>query len=236
VRERWSKEKIFAFERVLAPPGVYLAVTRRPIAWAVFEADGSVDRFGGNRGVWPGRLGTTAPRWRDTITTLLNAGPIIEVRVEHRFWLPSSLNPKHRSRPKLRADELLSAVTDLIEQRAEEQGLPNLHRSYHDLGADLNFDAFAQEIVGIAKRLGLMAWTDEDVSFHIDRVLHAAFIDQVDLASEEFARCIDGMVEGELAKLFPRHKATSGVQRARRNGSSTARCISGRITTGRRLR
>jgi hypothetical protein len=206
LRERWSKEKIYAFEQVLAPPSLYLAVTRRPIAWAVFEADGSVDRIGGNRGVWPGRLGTTAPRWRETITTLLNAGPVIEVRVEHRFWLPGSLSLEHQAHNKGRADELLGVVTGLVEQRAEEQGRPKLRRGYHDLGADLNLDVFAQEIIDIAGRLGLMAWTDDDVSFHLDRALLAAAIDQVDLASEEFARCIDKLVEDELAKLFPRQK------------------------------
>ena len=98
MRQRWSKDKIFAFEQVLAPPGVYLAVARRPIAWSVFEADGSVERFGGNRGAWLARLGTTKARWRDTITTLLNAG-----QSSRRRSSPRSDAPPTRCRAQLNA-------------------------------------------------------------------------------------------------------------------------------------
>lgn len=220
-RERWSLQKRYVLEHVLAPPGIYIVTTEAPLIATVLNRDGAQQRFGGNRGCWPVRIGSLGnvrkrgrgkepkPKWRDTITPLFDRNPFVETGLERRLWLPGEVS----------ADPVVAAVKVRLALEAERDGIPQqLLHGFLDLGPDFSLDGLCESIVEVAHGLGMVAWSDEVLGQRLDRALLEAAADGLELDSPTFERLVFAMVDADRHKL-----------RLRRNDSPWASCISERI-------
>jgi hypothetical protein len=186
----WSPEKNRAFQ-ALGPHAVYVSATDGPVGLVTYTLSGQVhNRFGHNRGCWPCKLGTTGS-WRDNVSSLLNRGPL-PVRVQRRVWTLTESN----------AGNLAFLVTNLIHDRGEAEGLPALPNGYQDLGPDIDMDLFQQEIVDIATRQRVMAWTDAEMSEFCGVINRAAVADAIPINAHHplYQRLIDRLVDREIEK------------------------------------
>jgi len=182
VRVRWSPRKTDAFN-LLGPKAVVLVATDGPVSVTVTGADGSVKRFGHNRGVWPAKVAKTGA-WRDTVSSNNDKFPLVFFGTQARFWC---LTEHDR-------DKLAESVVDLIAERAKRDGgLETLRLQCHDLGPDLDMALFEMEIAGIAQRLNVTAFDDHGLSSFLDRTLAA--VDRL---------CAEGRAGHDPAKTIER--------------------------------
>lgn len=157
---RWSKEKKLAFD-LLGAHAMYIAAAKNAVSVTVYEEDGHHKHYGHNRGMWLVRFGTTAS-WRDTVTTLINRIPFLEVSADRRIWTLDAES----------ANKLALAVTDMISEKAEEYGYEtSLMHGFQDVGPSLNWPILFAEISTLAARINVACWSDVEVSQLLDRAL-----------------------------------------------------------------
>lgn len=204
--KRWSLEKRYALELV-APYALYIAAADGPVSITLYHPDGSVKkRFGHNRGCWAVKIGSTGSH-RDTITPLIDKVPWVPIKVRRRVWMPT-------------ASEVASTVlkvTDLLAANAEQAGFDKLLHGYVDGGPDFNEAEFERHILLLARRLRVVAWTEEGLSEFLDKVLRVAkakteSIEIIDVRGRRivhpdvqraFQRLADRLIEQVAERQFP---------------------------------
>jgi hypothetical protein len=162
--EGWPKNKLAAFE-LLAPVSLYIASTDHAMTVALLAKDGSVARrFGGNRGVWPVKLGLSW-QYQDTVTKALRgADSFQDWHLRWRRWLFDEGDAPQR---------LLDAAMERMGDAAREHGYADLLHSRIDAGPDFwRVHRFTEAIImPLARDLGLQVWTDAELSEFLDRAM-----------------------------------------------------------------
>ena len=189
-KERWPLVKRHAFD-LMAPRALYVAATDGPVAVTVFTPGGPAKRFGHNRGCWPVKIGTTGS-WRDTVTPLVDKDPWVRIAVKRRVWLPALAD----------ADGLAMHVAELLRRSARDAGFDQLLHGYTDAGPSFDPQGFEAHILEVAKRMGVLAWSEQQLSAFLDKVLDVAKGKGIEIVDQrgrkimhrDFIGLVDGMV------------------------------------------
>lgn len=162
--EPWSRAKRRAFD-VLGPAAVCLVATDGPVSVTLYDSAGAVVRaLGHNRAVWPAKVARTGA-WKDTTTEKYDQSALARQTVRIRLWAPSAAA----------RDAVAARVVEIIDRRADDDGgVPQLINGFQDLGPQLDFSMFKQEIVDIAARIGVRLRDDDALSRYLDRVVAVA--------------------------------------------------------------
>lgn len=171
VRARWSKAKRDAFA-ALAPHSLGIVATEGPVSIEVRREDGSIARYGHNRGVWPARIVSSAS-WKDTMTPTWNKSPFVWTGLVIRAWVPSY---EHQVKLALSVSERMSQIAEAAGPVGHvERGIVaediELRNGFTNLGAEIDLAQFEIEIHAIADRLHIPIWDDEGLSLHLDRLV-----------------------------------------------------------------
>ena len=159
---RWTSRRRDAFGWI-APVSISLVATDGPISLTIWQPGGCEvrERIGHNRAVWPARVVNGAVA-RDAATTTWNKFPGLFLGTQARLWTLREFD----------RDRLSLSIVDLIAARGEaaerDGGHGAMDKGFHDLGPDLDLGMFEFEMHDIAKRLGVLAWSDEDLVRWLD--------------------------------------------------------------------
>jgi hypothetical protein len=217
--QRWSRQKSAAFD-LMRPDAIYILATERPVSATEWNFDGTpLKRFGHNRPCWPVRIGITTSR-KDTISANYK-GPLAQVSQQGTIWLPGTTQGISH------APLLARLANEWLVRQEEDAGAPALYSDFHDLMVALNLEEFViraegehhpirrleSEILQLAKRKAMLAWSDEELSQFLDRALRLTSSKGIQIISDRgrrvyahdsaFLNVVDRMVEQEVAKQSP---------------------------------
>ena len=159
----WAAARRQAFELV-GPTGIYVVVPDMLTEVTTRKVDGTVHgRFGHNRPSWPIKIGTTRQR-RDTISALHSNNPWVGFKVRILLWLPN-----HAEALKLEA-----CVKELLARAAETAGYQTMRAKYIEAGPNFAIVNFERYVFEIAKRLGVIIWSEKTLNQFLDRAIELA--------------------------------------------------------------
>ena len=193
----WPPERMAAFE-LLAPVALTIASTDYAMSVALLGKDGSVwQRFGGNRPVWPCKLGLSWS-YQDNVTkSLRGADTFVHWKLRWRRWLMDDGDA---------AANLLAAAIARIGDSAAEHGLTELLHGRINAGAEFwRVHRFTEAtIMPLARELGVKLWTDDELGQILDEASMLAAVMQFGRRPEVFKDTVRGMLAEQHALSRPR--------------------------------
>lgn len=193
----WPAERLAAFE-LLEPVCLWVASADASMSVSLHDKQGNVkQRFGGNKPVWPIKLGLSA-QYKDTVTpSLKNADSFTGWGLRWRVWVLDVAE----------ANRLLGAAEDEMERTRVG---PPLMGGRHDAGPDFwRMHRWCTSTVVVkARELGIKTWADDELGQLLDEAAAAAAREQIGQRPAEFRAIVQRLLSGQHALSRPRTKST----------------------------
>ncbi|CAA2142796.1 hypothetical protein [Hyphomicrobium sp. ghe19] len=159
----WKRTRLETF-RLMAPAALCFVASESNVSVTVYDGNDVKRRFGHNRAARPAKI-MKGTRLEDDNVEKTHKGAFFKYRGFWRIWV----------RTKSHRDSLVEAAMSRLEKVSDrEGGLEDLENGFHDMGPELDVDAWLVEVLAIARDNGIPAWDEPALLAFIDRVIQRA--------------------------------------------------------------